>query len=266
MSKAKDLTGQRFGRLVVRERGPDYVQENGRKRIRWICECDCGNIYVADGDHLKQGDIYSCGCAKNEKAAERMRARKGTHPGSKRSKDLTGQKFGKLLVIGPGGFTNSEKENHKMWKVKCDCGQELCVRQCHLVTGNQTTCGCEKSKGENLVYNLLKESKEEFSREYNFPDLLSEKGNRLRFDFAIFENGILKGLIEYQGEQHDSNFTKGEFGKQQRETTDKQKRIYCAEKKLPLFEIWYFENIKEKLTQILHTIHNMSIPCQDSKE
>jgi hypothetical protein len=52
-----DLTGERFGRLVVIERVP-----NNNKRVMWKCKCDCGNITIVDGAHLKDGHTKSCGC------------------------------------------------------------------------------------------------------------------------------------------------------------------------------------------------------------
>ena len=41
-----------------------------------------------------------------------------------------------------------------------------------------------------------------FKREYSFNNLRGANNGKLRFDFAIFKEGILKGLIEFQGEQH----------------------------------------------------------------
>ena len=56
MSKIADMTGLRFGKLVVTGR----KVENGRGY--WICACDCGNETVARTDSLKSGHTSSCGC------------------------------------------------------------------------------------------------------------------------------------------------------------------------------------------------------------
>lgn len=65
--KSKDLTGQRFGRLVVVER----VQNHGKNmQARWLCKCDCGNETTALSDNLKRGNVTSCGCYRKEKTAE----------------------------------------------------------------------------------------------------------------------------------------------------------------------------------------------------
>jgi len=59
-----DITGQRFGRLVViRYRG--YETPKGTSDSRnalWLCKCDCGNKAVVRGTHLRSGETRSCGC------------------------------------------------------------------------------------------------------------------------------------------------------------------------------------------------------------
>lgn len=59
-----DLTGKRFGRLVVIKR----VENGNRRSLRWLCRCDCGKETVVFGDSLKQGKTKSCGCLAREKA------------------------------------------------------------------------------------------------------------------------------------------------------------------------------------------------------
>jgi hypothetical protein len=54
---AKDLTGQRFGRLCVM--GP--AGKKG-KRSFWTCLCDCGKSKDVDGVQLSIGQTKSCGC------------------------------------------------------------------------------------------------------------------------------------------------------------------------------------------------------------
>ena len=65
-------------------------------------------------------------------------------------------------------------------------------------------------------------------------------------------DGSLKYLIEYQGEQHYKAHKKNpEFGKQQREITDKQKKDHCEKHNIRLYEIRYDENIEDALEAIL---------------
>jgi hypothetical protein len=55
--------------------------------------------------------------------------------------DLTGQKFGRLTVIGR---TDKKKNNDILWHCKCDCGQEVDVRGFFLRSGQTKSCGCYK--------------------------------------------------------------------------------------------------------------------------
>ena len=59
--RALNLTGQRFGSLVVLRRVPNPNHQ--RKNSWWQCRCDCGNEYLAVGSYLKDGRRKSCGCA-----------------------------------------------------------------------------------------------------------------------------------------------------------------------------------------------------------
>ena len=61
-----DRVGERFGRLVVVERAPDYIAPNGSKHVCWKCMCDCGNETVVDVCQLVKGSTKSCGCIKSE--------------------------------------------------------------------------------------------------------------------------------------------------------------------------------------------------------
>ena len=62
MAKLIDLTGQRFGRLVVLER----VTHAKGERVRWWCKCDCGRVTIALSETLRNGDSKSCGCLQKE--------------------------------------------------------------------------------------------------------------------------------------------------------------------------------------------------------
>ena len=52
-----DLTGQRFGKLLVQE-----VAESDGGEARWFCQCDCGNSSITSGYRLRSGETKSCGC------------------------------------------------------------------------------------------------------------------------------------------------------------------------------------------------------------
>lgn len=52
-----DLTGQRFGRLVV----VSYA-ESKQNKAYWNVQCDCGKMDTARSDRLRLGRKKSCGC------------------------------------------------------------------------------------------------------------------------------------------------------------------------------------------------------------
>ena len=58
----EDLTGRRFGRLVVLKRTNDHVKKNGNKQTVFLCRCDCGNVRKVLAYNLKNGHSLSCGC------------------------------------------------------------------------------------------------------------------------------------------------------------------------------------------------------------
>lgn len=59
--RLEDLSGKRFGRLLVVERAA-----NTGVTTRWRCKCDCGNECVVTAQNLKRGHTISCGCYREE--------------------------------------------------------------------------------------------------------------------------------------------------------------------------------------------------------
>ena len=119
IAKPNDLTGQRFGKLVV-------VRDSGERRNRfavWECQCDCGNTALIVGAYLKNGRTRSCGCLRT---------------GVLRN-DLTGKRFGKLVVIRP---TQEKRDNSVIWECLCDCGNTTFVRGSSLQKELTRSCGC----------------------------------------------------------------------------------------------------------------------------
>ena len=70
MTRQVDMTGQRFGRLVVLEHVPYRKETHGSE---WVCRCDCGNVKVVTRQHLRQGTVQSCGCLRNDRIRESKR-------------------------------------------------------------------------------------------------------------------------------------------------------------------------------------------------
>lgn len=140
MGKFIDLTGQRFGRLVVKE----LVPSDGRKGTFWLCQCDCGNTTVVAGQELRRGGTKSCGCLK------------GNHP----IKDYTGKKIGMLTVLRRA---DKNIDNCAAWVCQCSCGNIVTLRSGVLRAG-QKSCGCLRRLSPNVNPLFLKGHK---NRLYN---------------------------------------------------------------------------------------------------
>jgi hypothetical protein len=120
MGKFKDLTGQRFGRLVAVERA-----NNKGTRAAWVCQCDCGESSTVSGKDLRRG-TKSCGCLQRDKASQYAKI------------DLTGHVFGKLTVINE----SDHDPGRVIWLCKCECGLNVNVSTGSLRSGNTLSCGC----------------------------------------------------------------------------------------------------------------------------
>lgn len=62
MTALIDMTGERFGRLVVVRRA-----ETAHGGSFWFCRCDCGRERKVYRGNLRRGFTQSCGCLRNER-------------------------------------------------------------------------------------------------------------------------------------------------------------------------------------------------------
>lgn len=117
-----ELTGKRFGKLLVKE----LLGTNEKQQTLWKCQCDCGNECIVIGSRLTFGKKTSCGCDTKEKYSK------------SKTKDLTGQRFGRLVVVQENGKIKGKTS----WLCKCDCGNERVAIGTYLKTGHTKSCGC----------------------------------------------------------------------------------------------------------------------------
>lgn len=122
--RTEDLTGQRFGKLVVRKMLPERSSSG---QVLWDCICDCGKTIAAPTGQLKAGYRKSCGCLSRPPR-----------------KDWVGRTFGHLTVIAYDG----KRSGKHWWKCRCDCGNETVVCQSNLQIGHTTSCGCRNKPYE----------------------------------------------------------------------------------------------------------------------
>lgn len=64
------------------------------------------------------------------------------------SRDLTGEKYGRLTVVGRAENLVSSDESLRpgrrlsMWRCTCECGRQKIARHDHIVSGATKSCGC----------------------------------------------------------------------------------------------------------------------------
>ena len=66
-------------------------------------------------------------------------------------KDITGERFGKLVVAGFAGYGQSGKQRVSLWKCQCDCGNNCIVQGYLLKNGRRKSCGCIRSTPEQMI-------------------------------------------------------------------------------------------------------------------
>lgn len=122
----EDLTGRRFGHWTVLGIG----ERSQSGRFRWRCKCDCGTEKDVFAHMMISGQSKSCGCGIDG------------HPCS--FKDISGQRFGKLVAIRPVSKRTKDERVH--WECKCDCGRITVVNGNNLRSGTTRSCGCSHAE------------------------------------------------------------------------------------------------------------------------
>ena len=67
-SRGIDITGKRYGKLVVLKRAEEKLPYSDS--VAWICKCDCGNEIITTVSHLNSGNTTSCGCTHKSEGEE----------------------------------------------------------------------------------------------------------------------------------------------------------------------------------------------------
>lgn len=117
------LTGRRFGSLVVMCRTDDNVLPSGLHEPMWKCRCDCGTIVNVRGAYLRSGHTKSCGCRKNVKVG------------------LAGRVINGISVLRRHGTAVPV-----MYECQCHCGKLFITRGSSLLNGHTKSCGCRKKQ------------------------------------------------------------------------------------------------------------------------
>lgn len=139
-------------------------------KIGDVCKCQmCGEEFTAT--HSQQKFCKSCSL-KSDKINSQKSANKIVEANKKlveifkdvkeelpaNVNDLTGQRFGRLTVIGYIGDTK--------WRCICECGNVTDVRSYHLKTGETRSCGClvKDTSRQTILNNVENLSGQKFGR------------------------------------------------------------------------------------------------------
>lgn len=63
--------------------------------------------------------------------------------------DLTGLRFGRLLVVAPAGVIKKGSRTYKTWECLCDCGLTSFKTTNSLNSGNVRSCGCLAAESQS---------------------------------------------------------------------------------------------------------------------
>ena len=139
MGKIKDISGQRFGKLLV----ISYAYTENHKTY-WNCICDCGTEKVIVGQGLREGRVNSCGCGQTYNKA-----------------DLLGNVYGKLTVVE---YMGVNERHQTLWKCHCECGNDIVVTGVSLTakSNGKTSCGTCVMKPK-AKYNIKKISRKDLT-------------------------------------------------------------------------------------------------------
>lgn len=108
--------GKKYNMLTGLQRTDEKDPNNG---WIWEWECECGKIVEIAVKHVTSEKVKSCGCLAK--------------------KDITGQRFGRLVALCP---TDERDRKQIVWEFQCDCGNTTRKPGYLVTSGDIQSCGC----------------------------------------------------------------------------------------------------------------------------
>ena len=240
---------RRGSRRFYRKTHADFVEDVNRMNTKIIvlseyksarnpvvCRCSiCGNEWSARPYNILSGT----GCPACSRASRSFKQRK-TH--EQFVSELSAINCEITVVGSYAGYHNNVN-------VKCNkCGYEWFATPANLLRtdGMATGCPqCSNSHGEQRIAMWLSDRNIAYIPQKRFDGLLGVGGGSLSYDFYLPHNNM---LIEYQGEYHNHSTTMQTMDDYEKQVEhDSRKREYAHNHGIRLLEIWYYENLEEKL-------------------
>lgn len=221
VEKYSYLVGQKINQWTVLE------IKKGEKVCYATCMCECGTIKDVNVYNLLNNKTKDCGCGRKQMLRET------------KSKNLIGMRFGKLVAVNL--LEESNKFNRRLYKCKCDCGNEIIVPSSSLTTHHTMSCGCLLSYYNMHIDMLL----DKLDIAHKKEKVVYINDVMYRFDFYLPDYNL---MIEYDGEQHYMPVDFGEHDTKLmeeklklRQKNDQIKNDYCHANNINLLRIPYWE-------------------------
>ena len=177
----QDLTGKKFGKLTVLK----FAYKRGYHEF-YTCECECGKIKDVRKDHLKSGQVVSCGCFRKTNLGNLNRTHGKTettlyskYEGMKRRcynpKDERFKHYGErgitvcqewldnFMNFYNWAIQNGYKKNLSIDRI--DVNGNYCPDNCRWV--NHKTQACNRRTNLKLTYNNQTLCIKEWAEKYN---------------------------------------------------------------------------------------------------
>lgn len=151
----RDITGKQNNKLTVL--AFDSYCSDGK--VKWLCQCECGNTRVVRAASFNKGTSSSCGCSRNKPVKD--------------CKELIGKKFGRWTVLGRD---YSKQLTNIYLRCVCECTPNIVhsVAYTALKLGLSTSCGCYSA---------------ELQRDLHIKDLVGQRFGKVVVDsYAGIEN------------------------------------------------------------------------------
>lgn len=225
-----DLTGNRYGRLVVISRAENQVSAKGNVKTMWLCKCDCGNTKIVSANELRKvNGTRSCGCYRSEYVSTFNRQTKTIH-GDRythlyrewismrhRCRDKKNIYYGKKGITVCDEWNNPKDGyiNFKHWSLLNGYADNLTIDRIDY-NGNYEPNNCRwvssKDQANNritnrhIVFNGEDLTISQFSDKIGIiPSTIIYKLNRGISPEEIASNGIRKGIPTFEFENNTYN-------------------------------------------------------------
>ena len=247
----KSYIGRTFGALTVLE----IIENNHHNEgVLFRCSCKhCGDANVIiNARHAFYGRQKTCDKLECKRKEE-------VHFLKYNDNSYIGKVFGNLKVIEIKRLSDSRKGID--WVCECQRdGNIVLLNASDVFNGLRTSCGCVRSVGEDIISKILKKYNLHFKQQQTFNDLYGLNNYKLRYDFGVYDNGILKYLIEFDGPHHRS--VNRSFGSTYQEKLnnfrrtvmyDCMKNEYAKKHNIPLLRFYVRDvaNNKDKVEKYL---------------